>query len=58
MSSILHHPSLGDIQGKLKNNIIQFLGIKYATLKDRFAEPQLARENDTTNEVLDATKYG
>ena len=58
MSDILHHPLLGKIRGKLKDNVIQFLGVKYATLKDRFAEPQLARGKDNKEDVLDSTEYG
>ena len=58
MTDILSHPSLGKIQGKLHNGVLQFLGIKYATLNDRFAEPVLARGHGKQEEVLDATKYG
>ena len=57
MSDILHHPSLGQIRGKLQDNVIQFLGVKYATLTDRFAEPELAKGHGQGG-VQDAIKHG
>ncbi|RAL15753.1 putative carboxylesterase [Aspergillus homomorphus CBS 101889] len=47
---------LGKIRGKDSNRVTQFLGIKYATLRDRFAEAQLVETRD--GDVLDATKDG
>lgn len=56
MTSILKSASLGEIRGKDDGGVIQYLGIKYATLKNRLADAELAegREGD----VLDATKDG
>lgn len=52
----LRHPELGSITGRTHGDINQFLGIKYASLKDRFAAPQLLSKYE--GESLDATKIG
>ncbi|PYH42313.1 putative carboxylesterase [Aspergillus saccharolyticus JOP 1030-1] len=54
--TILLTQNLGKIRGRDGSNVTQFLGIKYATLKDRLADAQLIeiREGD----VLDATTDG
>jgi hypothetical protein len=56
MTLNLHHPSLGEVLGIRKDSVAQFLGIKYATLEDRFAKSKLSiyRGNNT----IDATKLG
>ncbi|KAL1887618.1 hypothetical protein Sste5346_010119 [Sporothrix stenoceras] len=51
----LAHPVIGQVVGKESGHITQFLGIKYASLQDRFAEPQLV---SYSGKDLDATKYG
>ncbi|KAK7540524.1 Alpha/Beta hydrolase protein, partial [Phyllosticta citribraziliensis] len=53
--SILH-PALGEVRGKARDDtgVVQFLGIKYATLRDRFAPAELIEEAHG----VDATKYG
>ena len=38
---ILHHQKIGRVTGtKASDNVIQYLGIKYATLKDAFSRGQ------------------
>ncbi|KAL1889728.1 hypothetical protein Sste5346_008714 [Sporothrix stenoceras] len=53
MSTVLHHPLLGTVRGRVGVGVVQFLGLQYATLKDRLAEPELkttygAGETDAT----------
>ncbi|KAK7543475.1 Alpha/Beta hydrolase protein, partial [Phyllosticta paracitricarpa] len=54
----ISHPALGEVRGKARDDIspgfVQFLGIKYATLRDRFAPAELIEEA----QGVDATKYG
>ncbi|KAL4877999.1 Alpha/Beta hydrolase protein [Aspergillus karnatakaensis] len=56
MAAILQTERLGTIQGKSNDGVTQYLGIKYATLKDRLADAKLieSREGD----ILDATRDG
>ncbi|GAB7352676.1 hypothetical protein MBLNU459_g3038t1 [Dothideomycetes sp. NU459] len=56
MSDSINHATLGKVQGQTKGDVTQFLGIKYAHLKDRFAEPVLA--DYATDSTIDATKAG
>jgi carboxylesterase type B len=56
MTSELSHPTLGHIQGKVKGDVVQFLGIKYASIKDRFA-PSEGFDHSGSN-IIDATKPG
>lgn len=56
MTNKLAHPELGDILGLDQGKIIQYRGIKYATLDHRFAEPiQFSNAGKST---LDATCFG
>ena len=57
MAAQIKHQKLGQIQGRLGDGVVQFLGIKYATLKDRFAGSELV-EYDGAQSVIDATKLG
>lgn len=57
MTTILKHENIGEIHGVLGDEVVQFLGVKYATLKDRFAESQLM-DYDAENSVVDATRMG
>jgi len=57
MSAQIKHQKLGEIQGRQGDGVIQFLGIKYATLKDRFAGSELV-EYSGTQSVIDGTKLG
>ncbi|KAJ6133836.1 hypothetical protein N7523_000158 [Penicillium sp. IBT 18751x] len=56
MTTILKTRSLGDIRGKCEGGVTQFLGIKYANLKDRFADAELIEERK--GDILDALTDG
>lgn len=49
------HSKIGKIVGKEVEGCSQFLGVKYAMLKHRFAEAQRV---EYSREGIDATKYG
>lgn len=59
-----NHPTIGPIRGITKvSGVNQYLGIQYATLKDRFARGELLEAYPTNHAnkrdgVLDATKLG
>lgn len=55
MTDSFAHPLLGKLVPKSSDGIVQFLGIKYASLKDRLATPEISNPNV---EVTDATSYG
>ncbi|KAL1852578.1 hypothetical protein Plec18170_005709 [Paecilomyces lecythidis] len=48
--------SLGEIRGKTVDGVTQYLGVKYASLKNRLANAELVEVRD--GDVLDATKDG
>ena len=51
------HPTIGEVKGiKATNGVRQFLGLQYATLKDRFAPPELRRY--CQGEVVHGTSLG
>lgn len=50
------HPSLGPICGKAGDGLTQFLGLKYASLRDRLAEPEMITE--AHEKAINATKIG
>lgn len=52
---VVDHPHLGRVTGR-GGDSASFLGIPYATLTHRFAEPQLAVEYGSSG--VDASKYG
>lgn len=56
MAALLNTTALGKVQGTTKDGVTQYLGIKYATLKNRLADAELIAERD--GDVLDATKDG
>ncbi|KAH4057476.1 hypothetical protein HBI24_137270 [Parastagonospora nodorum] len=56
MSTTLKHGSLGELKGNIKDGVAEFLGLKYATLKDRFASAELLDRYGPG--PTDATKYG
>lgn len=56
MTTILKTTSLGEIRGKVADGVVQYLGIKYASLRSRFADAELIEKRD--GDVLDATKDG
>ncbi|KAL4901411.1 hypothetical protein BDW74DRAFT_187648 [Aspergillus multicolor] len=55
MAATLQTVDLGTIHGKVSDGVTQYLGIKYATLKDRLAD---AVPVDSREGALDATKDG
>ena len=56
MITEFQHPELGPILGQVKGGLIQFLGVKYASLKDRLAEPLLISGYPAN--TIEATKLG
>ena len=56
MTTVLKTQNLGDIRGKDNGVVSQFLGIKYASLKNRLSDAVLVEER--SGDVLDATKDG
>ncbi|OAL44019.1 carboxylesteras-like protein [Pyrenochaeta sp. DS3sAY3a] len=56
MAATIKHTTLGEVKGNIKSGTAQFLGLKYATLKNRLATAEIA-QNDGTG-VIDATKFG
>lgn len=50
------HPSIGKIKGKPREDVTQFLGLQYATLEDRFAQPVLKQYDGKAR--IDGTKIG
>ena len=54
---VLSHPTIGTIRGIRKTNrISQYLGVRYAMLKDRFSRGEI--QKSYSEPVLDATNYG
>lgn len=56
MASTLTHSSLGEIRGKADDGVIQFWGIKYASIKDIFAPSEITK--GSCDNVIDATQLG
>ncbi|KAJ9151287.1 Sterol esterase [Pleurostoma richardsiae] len=56
----LHHPTIGRIRGMRRSpEVDQYLGIQYATLKDRFSRGELPQYDPSdTDGALNATKFG
>lgn len=56
----INHPTIGPIQGSRRcANVNQFLGVQYATLKDRFAQGELLEQYQSAPVgPLDAAKLG
>jgi len=63
-TTLLHHSTIGDIRGlRLNNNVNQFRGVLYATLRDRFSRGELIERYQTSatngeKTPLDATTHG
>jgi hypothetical protein len=55
MAATLQHPELGSITGCKGDGVNQYLGVQYATIKDRFSEPIL--RTDYGGEIT-STKVG
>ncbi|GIC87941.1 putative carboxylesterase [Aspergillus udagawae] len=56
MATTLQTRFLGEVRGKSHDGVSQFLGIQYATLKDRFADAELIEQREGS--ILDASKDG
>jgi carboxylesterase type B len=56
MSTLFKHTELGEIKGNVVDSTVQFLGLKYASLKDRLAPPQLVTSYGAG--TIDASKHG
>ncbi|CAI7573943.1 unnamed protein product [Penicillium viridicatum] len=56
MVSTLKTTFLGEIHGKTENGVTQYLGIKYANLKNRLADAELIEQN--LEATIDATNDG
>lgn len=56
MSATFNHAHLGELRGKAVDSAVQFLGLKYASLKDRFATAELVDSYESGS--TDATKFG
>ena len=56
MSTVtIEHPSIGTIKGLDGEGVCQYLGLQYATLKDKLAESQVKTAYDSP---VDATSHG
>ena len=51
----LEHEAIGSISGISRDKVKQFLGIQYATLKDRLASPVIKTEYSSP---VQAIKFG
>ncbi|CAO2656511.1 Nn.00g053140.m01.CDS01 [Neocucurbitaria sp. VM-36] len=56
MSTTLKHPNLGELKGNVDDGTVQFLGLKYAKLQDRFATAEII--DNYGSGAIDASKYG
>ncbi|KAJ5693116.1 hypothetical protein N7462_002539 [Penicillium macrosclerotiorum] len=52
------HPSIGRIQGNKNEDVVEFLGIQYATLAHQFAPPAPIDYQKNPDHTIDATSYG
>ena len=55
MSTTIAHPLLGNVEGVVEGEVLQFRGIQYATLEDRFASPVIRENYDGS---IDARSFG
>jgi hypothetical protein len=56
MTTTLQHPTLGAITGVVKDDIVQYLGVKYTTLENRLAVPVPLLDNSGRGSI-DATRF-
>lgn len=56
MSATLKHEHLGELKGRSVDGVAQFLGLKYASIKDRLAAPELVESYGAG--ATDASKFG
>ena len=61
---MLDHPKVGCIRGLKVTRVVQYLGVQYATLKNRFARGELIDSGpnkgptSAKGDFIDATSYG
>ena len=58
MTTPLQTTHLGQIQGKTVDGVTHYLGLKYASLRNRLADAELVVSRAAEDGVLDATKDG
>lgn len=58
MTAKITTSALGEIQGRVVDGVVHYLGIQYATLKNRLADAELVTSRPAGSGVLDATKDG
>ena len=56
MSASVDHEDLGQVKGLVVDETVQFRGLKYASLENRLAKPQLVTSYGFG--AVDATAYG
>lgn len=56
MADVFKHPILGELKPKNANGVKQFLGLKYASIKNRLAVPELYTPAGPG--IIDATQHG
>ncbi|CBX95803.1 hypothetical protein IAQ61_004638 [Plenodomus lingam] len=56
MSATLKHTELGEIRGNSVDGVVQFLGLQYGALKNRFARAEMVEGYGP--QTRDATKFG
>ena len=56
MTTTFAHRELGAVKGNNRHSAVEFLGIKYAALENRFATPELVTSYGAG--TLDATEFG
>jgi hypothetical protein len=56
MSATLKHAQLGELEGNSVDGAVQFLGLKYASLRNRLAAADIVENYGIGS--IDATKYG
>ena len=57
MTTSIKHPVLGEVLGVRDKGVIKFLGLKYASLKNRLALPELW-EGHGSNSQVNASDLG
>ncbi|KAJ5201253.1 hypothetical protein N7449_006056 [Penicillium cf. viridicatum] len=54
----IQHPIIGHIQGNKIDDVVEFLGIQYATLAHQFASSVPVDYQKNPDHIIDATSYG
>jgi hypothetical protein len=56
MPITIQHPGLGEVKGNAADGTAEFLGLQYATIRNRLATAEMISNKGT--ECIDATSYG